>query len=129
LEPFQPGVGSSGAPEMLQSPDTGGHTAARVIFTSPSSTPNLDRSHDMHRQTSTPRSESRDGGRDEDHGDVVDMVAFPGARRVTSMWTLLCTFLVDDNGLPLKQSRLLGSFNSYFNRIMLSFSYRNLLDY
>jgi hypothetical protein len=129
LEPVQPGVGSSGATEMLQSPDAGGHTAARVLFTSPSSTPNLDRSHDTHRQTSTPRSESRDGGRDEAHGDVVDMVAFPGASHVTSTGTLPCTFLVDDNGLPLKQSRLPGSFNSYFNRLMLSFSYRNHLDY
>jgi hypothetical protein len=128
LEPVQPGVGSSGAAEMLQSPDAGGHTTARVLFTSPSSTPNLDRSHDTHCQTSTHRSESRDGDRDE-AGDVVDMVAFPGARRVTSMGTLPCTFLVDDNGLPLKQSRLPGSFNSYFNRLMLSISYTNHLDY
>jgi hypothetical protein len=30
---------------------------------------------------------------------VVEMVAFLGARRVTSIGTLLCTFLVDDNGL------------------------------
>jgi hypothetical protein len=59
---------------------------------------------------------------------VVEMDAFPGARRVTSMGTLPCTFLVDDNGLPLKKSRLLGSFNSYFNCLMLS-SYRNRLDY
>jgi hypothetical protein len=78
--------------------------------------------------TSTPRSESRDGGRDEDHSDVVEMVAFPRARRVTSTGTLLCTFLVDDNGLPLKKSRLPGSFNAYFNRLMLS-SYKNHLDY
>jgi hypothetical protein len=84
LEPVQPGVGSSGATETLQSPDAGGHTAARALFTSPSSTPHLDRSHDTHRHASTPRSESRDGGRDEDHSDVVEMVAFPGARRVTS---------------------------------------------
>ena len=106
----------------------GSHTTTRELFTAPSSTPNLDRSHDTHRQASTPRSESIDGGRDEDHSDVVEMVAFPGARRVTSTGTLLCTFLVDDNGLPLKQSRLSGSFNSYFNRLMLS-SYRNHLDY
>ena len=106
---------------MLQSPDAGGHIAARSLFTSPSSTPNLDRSHDMHRQASTPRSESRDGGRDEDHSDVVDMVSFPGARRVTSMGTLLCTFLVNDNGIPLKQIRLPSSF-SYFNYFMLSIS-------
>jgi hypothetical protein len=84
LEPIQPGVGSSGATETLQSPDAGGHTTARELFTSPSSTPNLYRSHDTHLQASTPRSESRDGGKDEDHSDVVEMVAFPGARRVTS---------------------------------------------
>jgi hypothetical protein len=128
LEPIQPGVGSSGAIEMLQSPNASGHTIARELFTSPYSTPNLDRSHEMNHQASTPRSESRDGGRDEDHSDVVEMVAFPGARCVTSMGTLSCTFLVDDNGLPLKQSRLPGSFNSYFNHLMLS-SYRNHLDY
>jgi hypothetical protein len=127
LEPVQPGVGSSGTTKMLQSPDVGGHTTARALFTSPYSTPNLDRIHDMHRQTSTPRSESRNGGRDEDHSDVVEMVAFPGARHVTVTGTLPCTFLIDDNGLPLKQSRLPSCFNSYFNRLMLS-SYINHLD-
>jgi hypothetical protein len=128
LEPVQHGVGSSGTTETLQSPDVSGHTAARALFTSPSSTPHLDRSNDTHRQASTPRSESREGGRDEDHSDVVEMVAFPRARCVTSTGTLPCTFLVDDNGLPLKQSRLPGSFNSYFNHLMLS-SYINHLDY
>jgi hypothetical protein len=59
---------------------------------------------------------------------VVEMVAFPRARHVTSMGTLLCTFLVDDNGLPLKQSRLPGSYNSYFNHLMLSL-YINHLGY
>ena len=111
----------------LQSLDVGGHTSARVLFTSPSSTPNLYRSHDMQRHTSTHLSDSRDGDRDE-VDDVVDMVSFSGAIHVRSTGTLLCTFLVDDNGLPLKQSRLLGSFNSYFNHLMLS-SYRNHLDY
>jgi hypothetical protein len=128
LEPVQPGVGSSGATETLQSPNAGGHTATRALFTSPSSTPHLDRSHDMHRQESTPQSKSRYCGRCEDHSDVVEMVAFPRARRVTSMGTLPCTFLVDDNGLPLKQSRLLSSYNSYFNHLMLS-SYINHIDY
>ena len=113
---------------MLQSPDAGGHTAARALFNSPYSTPHADRSHDTHRHASTPRSESREGGRDEDHSHVVEMDAFPGARCVTSTGTLLCTFLVDNNGLPLKQSRLTGSFKSYFNRLMLS-SYINRLDY
>ena len=79
----------------------------------------------MHRQASTPRSESREGGRDEDHSDVV---AFPGARRVTSTRTLLCTFLVDDNEIPLKQIRLPCSF-SFFNCFMFSISYTNHLDY
>jgi hypothetical protein len=107
----------------------GDHTSSRVLFTSPSSTPNLDRSHETHRQASTTRSESRDGGRDEDHSDVVEMVAFPKVRRVISMGTLPCTFLVNDNGIPLKQSRLPGSFNSYFNHLTLTFSYINHLDY
>ena len=106
----------------------GSHTTARELFTSPYSTPNLDRSHDTHRETSTPQLESRDGGRDEDHSDVVEMVAFPRARHVTSTRTLPCTFLVDNNGLPLKQSRLPSSFNSYCNHLMLS-SYINHLDY
>ena len=48
LELVQPGVGSSGTTETLQSPDAGGHTIVRVLFTSPYSTPNLDRSHDTH---------------------------------------------------------------------------------
>ena len=84
LEPIQPDVGSSGVAETPHSPNVGGHTSVRVLFTFPSSTPNLDRIHDMHRLTSTHWSESRDGGRDEAHGDVVDMVAFPGASHVTS---------------------------------------------
>ena len=105
----------------------GCHTTARVLFTSPYSTPNLDRSHETQCQTSTHHSESRDGGRDE-AGDVVDMVSFPGARIVTRTGTLPLTFLVDDNGIPLKQSRLPGSFNSDFNGLML-FSYINHLDY
>jgi hypothetical protein len=128
LEPVQPRVGSSGATKMLQSPDVGGHTASRALFTSPSSTPHADRSHDTHRHASTPRSESREGGRYEDHSDVVEMDAFPGARCVTSMGTLPCTFFVNNNGLPLKQSRLSGSFKSYFDRLMFS-SYKNHLDY
>jgi hypothetical protein len=119
LEPVQPGVGSSGTTETLQSLDASGHTTARTLFTSPSSTPHADRIHDTHWQESTPRSEPREGGRDEDHSDVVEMDAFPRARNVTSMRTLLCTFLVDNNGLPLKQSRLPGSFKSYFNHLML----------
>ena len=48
LEPVQPRVGSSGATETLQSPDVGGHTAARALFTSPSSAPHADRIHDTH---------------------------------------------------------------------------------
>jgi hypothetical protein len=128
LEPIQLGVGSSGATKMLQIPDVGGHTAARALFTSPYSTPHADRSHDTHQQESTPRSESREGGKDEDCSDVVEMDAFPRARCVTSTGTLLCTFLVDNNGLPLKQSRIPDSFKSHFNRLMLS-SYINRLDY
>jgi hypothetical protein len=97
LEPVHPDIGSSGAIEMLQSPNAGSHTATRVLFTSPYSTPNLDRIHDTHFQTSTPQSDSRDGGRDEDHGDVVERVSYPRSRHVTSMMTLPCTFLVTDN--------------------------------
>jgi hypothetical protein len=48
LEPVQPSVGSSGATEMLLSPDAGGHTTSIILFNYPSSTPNLDRSHDTH---------------------------------------------------------------------------------
>jgi hypothetical protein len=50
MEPVQDEVGSSGAIETLQSPDAGGHTTARELFTSPYSTPHLDRSNDMHQQ-------------------------------------------------------------------------------
>jgi len=48
LEPVQPSVGSSGARETLHGPHLGVHTTSRVIFTSPYSTPSLDRSHDTH---------------------------------------------------------------------------------
>jgi hypothetical protein len=48
LEPVQLEVGSSGATETLQSPDADDHTAARALFTSPYSTPHLDRNHDTH---------------------------------------------------------------------------------
>jgi hypothetical protein len=48
LELVQPGVGSSGSTETLQSPNVGGHTTTRELFTSPSSTPHLDMSHDTH---------------------------------------------------------------------------------
>jgi hypothetical protein len=54
LYPVQPRVGSSGATETLQSRDAGSHIASRELVTSPSSTPHLDRSHDKHRQASTP---------------------------------------------------------------------------
>ena len=54
LEPILPGVGSSGVIEILQNPDAGSHTAARALFTYPSPTPNLYRSHDTHHQVSTP---------------------------------------------------------------------------
>jgi hypothetical protein len=128
LELVQPGVVSSGATETLQNPDVGGHVTTRELFTSLSSTPHLFRSHDTHLHASTTRSDYRDGGRYADHSNVVEIVSFPVAGHVTRKRTLSCTFLVNDNGLPLKQSRLLGSFNSYFNRLMLS-SYRNHLDY
>jgi hypothetical protein len=105
----------------------GCHTNSRLLFTSPSSTPNLYRIHDTHLQASTHRSGSRGGDKDEAN-DVVNMVAFLGARHVTSMGTLPCTVLVDDNKLPLKQIRLPGSF-SYFNCFMLSISYTNHIDY
>jgi hypothetical protein len=127
LEPIQPGVGSSGVAEMPRSPDMGCHIDARVLFTSPYSTPNLDKIRDTHRQASIQWSCSRGGDRDEDN-DVVDMVSFPGVRCVTSTETLFCTFLVDDNVLQLKQIRLPSIF-SYFNCFMLSISYTNHLDY
>jgi len=127
LEHVQPDVGSSGITEIPQSPDAGCHTTARVLFTSPYSIPNLYRNHDTHRQASTQQSGSR-GGDKYYVDDVVGMVVFPRARHVTNMGTLPCTFLVDDNRLPLKQIRLPGKFNSYFNSLMLS-SYKNHLDY
>jgi hypothetical protein len=106
-------------------PNTGRHIVSR-LFTSPSSTP-LDGSHGTHHHASTQRPSSRGGDIDE-VDDVVDMGAFPGARCVTIIGTLSCTFFFDDNKLPLKQIRLLGSF-SYFNYFMLSISYINHLDY
>jgi hypothetical protein len=48
LETVQPGVGSSGTTDMLQSLEVGGHIVARELFNSPSSRPHLDRRHEMH---------------------------------------------------------------------------------
>jgi hypothetical protein len=76
LEPVQPNVGSSGIVEMPQSPDVGCHTTARVLFTSPSSTPNLDKSHETHRQTCPQWSGSRGGDRDEANDVVVGYVLY-----------------------------------------------------
>jgi hypothetical protein len=106
LEPVQPGVGSSGTAQMPQIPDAGPHIPAR-IFSSPTSTP-LDGSHDTHPQAAT---QPGSGGGDKDEPDDVDYtVAFPGARHVTSTGTLPCTFMVNEEGLPLKKIRLPGSF-------------------
>jgi hypothetical protein len=127
LEPVHPGVGSSGTAKTPQCPDISCHIVYRVLFTTPYSTPNLDRSHDTHRHESTQWSRYRGGDRDE-AGDVVEIVSFSGAKHVTNTRTLPCTFLVDDNKLPLKPIRLPGSF-SYFNYFMLSISYTNHLDH
>jgi hypothetical protein len=101
------GVGSSGTvAQMPQIPDVGPRIPSR-LFSSPPSTP-LDGIHDTHPQATT---QPGSGGGDRDEPDDVDyMVAFPGVRCVTSMGTLPCTFMVNEEGLPLKKIRLPGSF-------------------
>jgi hypothetical protein len=104
------GVGSSGTAQMPQGPDASPRIASRMqLFRSPPSTP-LGGSHDTHTEEATTQVGS--GGGD---GDEVDdltnyMVSFPKERHVTNTGTLKGTFMVNEEGLPLKQVKVPGNF-------------------
>jgi hypothetical protein len=104
------GISSSGTAHMPQGPDAGPRITARTqLFRSPPSTP-LGGSHDTHTEEATTQVGS--GGGDGDEADDLTnyMVAFPRARCVTNTWTLKGTFMVNEEGLQLKQIKVPGNF-------------------
>ena len=55
-----------------------------------------------------------------DEADLFDyIIAFPGATRVSSTGTIDGTFLVNDQGVPIKHVQVPGKFQ-YFNYFMYS---------
>jgi hypothetical protein len=50
------------------------------------------------------------GDRDEVNDLTKYMVVFPKARRVTSIMTLKGTFMINEEGIPLKQVKVPGNF-------------------
>jgi hypothetical protein len=79
------------------------------LFRSPPSTP-LGGSHDTHTQEAATQVGS--GGGDGDEADDLTnyMVSFPKERHVTNTGTLKGTFMVNEEGLPLKQVKVPGNF-------------------
>jgi hypothetical protein len=104
------GVSSSGAAQTPQGPNAGPHKPSRTqLFRSPPSTP-LGGSHNTHTQEAATQVGSGGGDRDEADDLANYMVDFPKARRVTSTGTLKGTFMVNEEGLPLKQVKVPGNF-------------------
>jgi hypothetical protein len=104
------GIGSSGTAQMPQGPNAGPRIASRMqLFISPPSTP-LGGSHDTHTEEAATQVGS--GGGDGDEADDLTnyMVSFPKERHVTSTGTLKGTFMVNEEGLPLKQVKVPGNF-------------------
>jgi hypothetical protein len=101
VNPDMHGVSSSGVAQTPQGIDADPRITARtLLFISPPSTP-LDGSHTTHPQEATHVGSGSGDGDDAD--DLVNyMVVFLKARRVTSMGTLKGTFMVKEEGLPLK---------------------------
>ena len=100
------GIGSSGAAQTPQGPNAGSRITARTqLFRFPPSTP-LGGSHDTPIEEATTQVGSGGGDRDETNDLTNYMVSFPKARRVTSTGTLKGTFMVNEEGLPLKQVKV-----------------------
>jgi hypothetical protein len=104
------GVSSSGVAQMSEGPEAGPCQYVRTqLLISPPSTL-LGGSHDTHTEEATIQVGSRGG--EEDKVDYLTnyMVSFPKERRVTSTRTLKGTFMVNEEGLPLKQVKVPGNF-------------------
>ena len=104
------GIGSIGTAQTSQGPNASPFIAARMqLFISPPSTP-LGGSHDMPTEEATTQVDSRGGDGDEADDLTKYMVYFPKARCVTSTGTLKGTFMVNEEGVPLKQVKVPGNF-------------------
>jgi hypothetical protein len=79
------------------------------LFRYPPSTP-LGGIHDMHTKETATHVGSRGGDGDEVDDLTNCMFVFPKSRCVTSTWTLKGTFMVKEEGLPLKQVKVPGNF-------------------
>jgi hypothetical protein len=96
------GVGSSGVAKMPQGLNAGPCKSSRTqLFRSPPFTP-LSGSHNTH--TKEAATQVGSGGGDGDEADDLTnyIVVYPKARHVTSTRTLKGTFMVNEEGLPLK---------------------------
>jgi hypothetical protein len=104
------GISSSGIAQTPQGPNAGPRIAAKMqLFRSPPSTP-LGGSHDTPTEEATTKVGSGGGDRDEANDLTNYMVSFPKERHVISTGTLKGTFMVNEEGLPLKQVKVLGNF-------------------
>jgi hypothetical protein len=104
------GIGSSDVAQMPQGPNLGPRIVSRMqLFRSPPSTP-LGGSHDTPTEETTTQVGSGGGEGDEADDLTNYMIAFPKARCVTSTGTLKGTFMVNEEGLPLKQVKVPGNF-------------------
>jgi hypothetical protein len=104
------GIGSSGIAKMPQGPNTSHRIASRTqLFRSPPSTP-LGGSHDTPTEEAATKVGSRGGDRDQDDDLTNYMVSFPKEICVTSTGTLKGTFMVNEEGLPLKKVKVPGNF-------------------
>ena len=112
----QHSVGSSGVAQMLQFPNMSQHIPLS-LFASP---PSTDHSHDTLIEA-TPLTRTHDtppkvvtqliygsGHR----GDPIDvcMGSFPRSSRVTNTGTIQCTFLVNEEGVPINTPKILRIF-------------------
>jgi hypothetical protein len=95
---------------MPQGPDVGPRKAIRTqLFISPPSTP-LGGSHDTHTEEATTQVGSGGGVKDEGDDLTNYMDDFPKERCVTNTGTLKGTFMVNEEGILLKQVKVPSNF-------------------
>jgi hypothetical protein len=98
---------------MPQGTDAGPCIASRTyLFRSPPSTP-LGGSHDTHTEETTTQVGSGHGDEYEDDDLTSYMVFFPKERHATNTWILKGTFMVNNEGIPLKQVKVPGQYLRY----------------